>query len=392
MRKRGLLIVLLLVPMVFADLPVSQTEAIAAFAKPAVARIETEFLANVERPGIAPDGSELPPFRARVFVRTLGSGFIIRPDGYLITNSHVVTPSEDDSRDKVIWELLRPYEMNPKRSEIEKIIRDKAKLIDITTSKIEVMLPAFNPITNDVVPRIYVAEVKKEGAPYPGKDIAVLKIPAENLPTVKFGSTDHLKIGSDVTVIGFPGTAELTPGEFEPTVTSGIVSAVKNAPTGWKVLQFDVAIAPGSSGSAVFDKSGNVVGVATLGSPETQGFNWFIPAEVAKEFLLEGNVVPERGVVDDIYERALTSYWNQRYLHAIDDFRIVQELYPGHPFVPEYVQKSRTELARAEAGVPTGFIVSLFGALLIFIVGFLVFFVFKEKKEIMMLKRRIHHR
>ena len=165
----------------------------------------------------------------------IGSGVIVSPDGYLLTNNHVVDRMDD----------------------IE------VQLSDGRRAKAEV-------IGTD-----------------PESDLAVLRIKLEKLPSVAFGNSDALQVGDVVLAIGNPfGVGQ--------TVTSGIVSALGRNQLGINTfenfIQTDAAINPGNSGGALIDASGNLMGINTAiysRSGGNLGIGFAIPVSTAK-LVLEG--------------------------------------------------------------------------------------------------------
>jgi serine protease Do len=159
---------------------------------------------------------------------SLGSGFIISEDGYILTNHHVVAGA-----DEIIVRLSDRREF-----EAEVIGSDKAS------------------------------------------DTALLKIEAQDLPVVKVGQSSELKVGEWVLAIG-------SPFGFDHSVTAGIVSAKgRSLPRENYVpfIQTDVAINPGNSGGPLFNLDGEVVGVNSQIYSRTGGFmglSFAIPIEVA---------------------------------------------------------------------------------------------------------------
>ena len=144
----------------------------------------------------------IDPFQER---SSLGSGFIISNDGYVITNNHVVKDAEE-----IIVRL------NDRRELVAKIIGIDER-----------------------------------------SDIAVLKIEGENFPMLKLGDSSNLKVGEWVLAIG-------SPFGFDYSVTQGIISAIgRSLPNENYVpfIQTDVAINPGNSGGPLFNLDGNVIGV-----------------------------------------------------------------------------------------------------------------------------------
>ncbi|WP_246480541.1 DegQ family serine endoprotease [Motiliproteus sediminis] len=162
--------------------------------------------------------------------RSLGSGFIISEDGYLLTNNHVVKEA-----DTIMVRLSD-------RRELE------ATLI---------------------------------GAD-PRSDLALLKIEADDLPVVRLGNSDRLKVGEWVLAIG-------SPFGFDHTVTAGIVSAKGRSLANENYVPFiqtDVAINPGNSGGPLFNLDGEVVGINSQIYTRSGGFmglSFAIPITMAME-------------------------------------------------------------------------------------------------------------
>jgi serine protease Do len=161
-------------------------------------------------------------------MRGLGSGFIVSDDGYILTNAHVV-----DGAEHVNVRLTDRREF-------------KAKVVGIDKQT----------------------------------DIAVLKIDAKSLPTVKLGKSSEANVGEWVVAIG-------SPFGFDNSVTAGIVSA-KGRPlpdsSYVNFIQTDVAVNPGNSGGPLFNLAGEVIGINSQIYSQNggyQGISFAIPIEVA---------------------------------------------------------------------------------------------------------------
>jgi serine protease Do len=171
-----------------------------------------------------------PPQPRDYEARSLGSGFIISADGYILTNAHVVEAAEDIT-----------VKLNDKREFKAKVIGSDKRT-----------------------------------------DVAVIKIEASGLPAVKIGDPERLKVGEWVLAIG-------SPFGFESTVTAGIVSAKgRSLPQENYVpfIQTDVAINPGNSGGPLFNLKGEVVGINSQIYSRTGGFmglSFAIPIDVAMD-------------------------------------------------------------------------------------------------------------
>lgn len=163
----------------------------------------------------------------------LGSGVIVSPEGYILTNNHVIEEAD----------------------EIEVFFNDGRKA-------------AAKVIGTD-----------------PDSDLAVLKVEMDKLPTIVLGSSDALQVGDQVLAIGNPfGVGQ--------TVTSGIVSALGRNQLGINTfenfIQTDAAINPGNSGGALVDTSGNLLGINTAiysRSGGSMGIGFAIPVATAKQVL-----------------------------------------------------------------------------------------------------------
>lgn len=175
-------------------------------------------------------GQEFDQQPRRSYPESLGSGFIISDDGYVLTNNHVVKDADSI--------LVR--------------LSDRREL-----------------------------EATLVGAD-PRSDLALLKIEAEDLPTVTLGDSDRLKVGEWVLAIG-------SPFGFDHSVTAGIVSATGRSLANENYVPFiqtDVAINPGNSGGPLFNLDGEVVGINSQIYTRSGGFmglSFAIPISMAME-------------------------------------------------------------------------------------------------------------
>lgn len=198
-------------------------------------------------PGIAPDdpvydlmrrfGFPFPfphpgaPGNAPRISQGIGSGFIISADGYVLTNAHVVGEPGADTEVTVT--------LNDKREM-------KAKIVGVDERT----------------------------------DVAVLKVDGKNLPVVRMGDPEKVRVGQWVVAVG-------SPFGFENTVTAGIVSAkARRLPSETYVpfIQTDVAINPGNSGGPLFNLAGEVIGINSQIYSRSGGFmgiSFAIPIDVA---------------------------------------------------------------------------------------------------------------
>lgn len=215
-------------------------------------------------------------------VRSGGSGFIISKDGYLLTNNHVV-----DDADEIIVSLSDRREY-------------KAELIGSDERS----------------------------------DLALLKIEAENLPIVKIGKSNDLKVGEWVVAIG-------SPFQLNFSVTAGIVSAKgRSIPNGSDstyvpFIQTDVAINPGNSGGPLFNLEGKVVGINSqiyTRSGGYMGVSFAIPIDYAMDIvnqLKEGGSVARGWLGVSIQE--VTSDFAKSLGMSVPKGALVSQVMPDSP-------------------------------------------------------------
>lgn len=164
---------------------------------------------------------------------SLGSGVIVSPEGYILTNHHVVKAA----------------------SEIQVALMDGRN-----------------------------AQARVIGSD-PESDLAVLKIDLDNLPSITFGTSENAKVGDIVLAIGNPfGVGQ--------TMTMGIIGALGRSQMGINTfenfIQTDAAINPGNSGGALTDTAGNLIGINTAiysQSGGSLGIGFAIPVDVAKQIM-----------------------------------------------------------------------------------------------------------
>ena len=219
-------------------------------------------------------------FLQPVPVKGIGSGFVIRSDGYILTVNHVIRRAR----------------------------------------KMEVVLSSGEALSGRIV-----------GAD-PATDIAVVKVEAENLPVAKLSDSSKLKVGQIVVALGNP--FGLTGG---PTVTMGVISALNRSIRSKALvledlIQTDAAINPGNSGGPLVNIYGEVIGVNTAIIPYAQGIGFAIPINLARkvseELITYGRVIrPWISVVGVTINEKIAAYYNL----PVDKEALIIEVAPRSP-------------------------------------------------------------
>lgn len=323
-----------------------------------------------------------------------GSGFIVTPNGYIVTNAHVVEPpstqqiaqqiSSDentiasvfgneavDNTNSVLSELFPQY--FPDLASLE-VTRDEqvglttaflryylanSQITDIQQQilvQVRLSVPGVLTSTRPVLAEVIPAATGQSN----GKDVAIIKIEGSNLPTVPLGDETSLRSLDDIIAVGFPGSVDIGVSgtdiseQIEPSVTEGKFSGPQPSAFGFDVLQTSTPISHGNSGGPAVNASGNVVGIATFGTinpitgQEESAFNFLMPVSIAKDFLSRINVQPQESQFTKMYRQALIEYDQQHYKNALDILLQIDRISPGNPYVQRFMSLSQQQVSAGQ--------------------------------------------
>ncbi|HYM95156.1 MAG TPA: serine protease, partial [Chitinophagaceae bacterium] len=203
------------------------------------------------------------------------------------------------------------------------------------------------------------AQVISKGKAMPGKDIAILKIEGQNLPSLSLSKDSITMVGEQILVLGYPEPVSensflSSDAAIEPTLTSGIISAIKKSIGGWPVIQMDAIASHGSSGSPLCDTKGEVVGLTTFGSIDqggaslASGFNFAIPVLIIREFLDAANIHPQFSKVSALFNEGLRYYYSRYYKKALKKFESVKKINSSYPQLHYYTLQCRNKINKGE--------------------------------------------
>ena len=302
-----------------------------------------------------------------------GSGWIVSPDGYLVTNGHVVElyhdSNESQLEDEMFIEVLKKEFLPKAIMEFEK--KKKRRPAEEETMGLLVELyKKLKPMTKVLIKKdlvvvlpngeFFQAEIKQYSPPMSrmpgktaipalqkkvetGKDVAILKIEGKNLPTVKLGDSNAAQLGEPINIMGYPGVVLQHPTLskktiWESSVTSGRISGSKIDIKGTPVIQTDAPTTWGNSGGPGFNSKGEVVGMLTFGSiheqtnQAIQGFNFLVPVNTVKEFVRATGVdmnVPS--LFNKLWFETLDLYAEGKYQETLAKIDEVLRLMPNQP-------------------------------------------------------------
>ncbi len=302
-------------------------------AKPAVALVVSEVAAEVTV--ACPSGGQQqvapPP------VRETGTGWFINPSGWVVTNAHVVSPAHRPTP-TLERELLERGARQAcgelsDQALAATVARAKAKL----DPSISVILSNGMRLSATVAK--YSPPVAGEGMS--GRDLALLKLEAADMPALTLGDSSSAKIGDRIHILGFPGVVlshELlnASAKVEASVTNGAISGFKQDIANQPVLQVDAPAAWGNSGGPAVGSAGEVLGVLTFVTVDAdnpgaivQGFNFVIPSAAVREFLKGTDVkLDEVSRFNTAWQAGLAAFFEGSYGRAEKQFEEANRLLP----------------------------------------------------------------
>lgn len=357
-----------------------------------------------------------------------GSGFIINKDGYIATNGHVAKfyPEESlimnladpqlnpfliDLTKELVYVLTRQelsdndaqqavnsFTQSPESfdSVIEMLYRlmDEKMLVLLETGSkyyvklgndpfdinvenakkgdyLNLITPGSSILEASVVgfdyANGYSVDVIKNNTKPNSSDVAILKINnSEHLtfPALKLGSSQSLKEGTQIIVIGYPGLVageesmvsrgpealiDYKASSAKPTITRGIVSAIKTDVNGKLLIQTDASIDHGNSGGPAFNSQGEVVGIATYGiSSDSGNYNLLRSMEDLQSLINKYSVSTSDNLIYDDWQIGLGYFWGQKYRKSLNLFQIVKTSYLVHPTVNNFITDANTAISKGE--------------------------------------------
>ncbi|MEJ0021312.1 MAG: trypsin-like peptidase domain-containing protein [Candidatus Doudnabacteria bacterium] len=292
------------------------------------------------------------PLKVNVDDDLLGTGFVVSPDGYILSNAHVVSDNADlvTKAQSLAYLVLAEKFSQFSDAQLESFgyTQDNAgaKGLEIyqnllkyilahNTANLKNELTVLNPSSikntlSDSVKDGSVATLVSANSnfEFDGKDVGEIKIdPKGKLPVIKLGNSAGLNAGNKIYIFGFPASADANGTNLsESTFTQGSIGAFKDSVNkDFQLIQTDAKISPGSSGGPLFNASGEAIGVVTYESDtstNSQGdnFAFAIPIQIPKDFLQASNLLNGNSDYFDHIVRGLALMQASHCRSAISEF------------------------------------------------------------------------
>jgi S1-C subfamily serine protease len=345
-------------------------------------------------------------------ITSTGTGFFISGNGYVATNCHLIDRDNAFIRRQFILSAFQQItEANIAALESSwatNFNEQQRNLLYNTYASVYSRL--FSMVLYDLRKDIYVvyatddgnkendskkrpATIIIKGQPMPGKDVAILKIDGDSsLPTLKVGSSHLPSVGEQLYVYGYPGP--VTNNNFlaiesaiEPTLTTGIVSAIKKSVEGWPLVQMDANINRGSSGGPVCDERGEVIGLTTFGSIENNGglaagLNFAIPVAILNDYLDTAGISPHMSDASILFLKGMEAFERESYREAMRKFEDVRQLNKNYPGVNSYISNCENYLGKNKDKEASLVWYDLLGFSILIALAMIFFLIFKKRSSL----------
>lgn len=306
-----------------------------------------------------------------------GSGFIVHPDGLIVTSAHVVAqpPSEEqvalqlrfNGALAVLTSLIPEDEIGAlqRSGELERLARRIGEGAELRGVEIRRTVDLSNG-------ERFPFEIRAISPPFDdgGNDLALLKISRRNLPTLRLAPPRDANLQGSVWIAGYPAVASTSDSsigawlsrdtDLEATFTSGSITAQRNSRNGTPLLQTDAEVYPGNSGGPAVDESGEVIGVPTWGHAEAGSIRFLVAVGPVRD-LLEGAGIEinQESEFDAVWDEALASASRGDWRSARRSLDAADALFSGSPDLARLRADATLALEEASVEFPRIAIVSL---------------------------------
>jgi len=300
---------------------------------------------------------------AKVTFQSQCSGFVVDPNGHVVTAGHCLDP-DLASASAIERRAKQLFRQNTEFFESKGITLEQLIAYGLQNWRVEGKGDGSEP-----APRIEVilpgGENSEDPVTYPGaavdvdtdNDIALIKIEATGLPSLQLANADDIEIGEEVLAVGFPALRDsVTDPSMRPTFKSGSISDTAATRNEGEVPVYETSapMGQGMSGGPTVDSDGNVIGVNSYGTNLNNDFNWIAPSHLVRDMLEANGVTSEPGPTDVLFRQALAAFYSADYRTAVAKLDAVLDRRPDHPVALRLVAEAKEGADRQPAS-QTGF-------------------------------------
>jgi serine protease Do len=346
-------------------------------ARPAVVRIVTEIGGRLTVHFSATQQVTFPLNGGSYGLAALGTGTFISAHGDILTADHVVRPPKDDQLNAVLIKAAAPdvaayYDsvIRPGSSlsadQMEQALLSGQFPSDPTYSQPASLVYLSTDYSGPLsaaslrdVPAQYVATVDRieQESPPNQKDVAIIHVAMDDMPSVQLGDSSNVQVQDNLTIIGFPGNADVSmrPTDFLTSSVNRIfVSSIKTTDSGAQVIQVGGNVEQGDSGGPALDSQGQVVGIVSFGTP---GGTSFLQASNSARALVSAlHLDTTPGPFQRAWEQAFNDYASTAAGHwhrAAQEFASLAARYPAFKAVTPYLNYARQQAAHESTVAPS---------------------------------------
>lgn len=288
------------------------------------------------------------------------SGFIVDPDGYVVTAGHCLDPElaaelAIELRAKELYRQNRSF-FDKKDVTLEELIAYGKANWEVEgrgenstpQPKVEVLVPGGE---NSDDPTSYTADVVDVDTT---NDVGLLKIAATGLPALELADEGDIAIGEQVFAVGFPGLRDaVTDPSLRPTFKSGSISDTEATRGGGEVPVYETSapMGQGMSGGPTVNGDGEVVGVNSYGTMLNNDFNWIAPSSLVAELLERNGVDAQLDENDEVFRDALDAYYAGDFRSAAAGLEKLLASAPAHPVALALIDEAKEQAQEQPAPV-----------------------------------------
>ena len=320
-----------------------------------------------------------------------GSGYFFNPDGWVMTNAHVVADLSK-SGDDIANDIARALSKQLGRS-VPDLVAAGIRLANCNASA-KVYVQTGKGYVAQVLTVGAAIGTTSEGAhgSY-GRDFAILKIEVTNAPTLPLGSSTTVREQEKILVLGYPAAADMEKGvfdeksDYQPTGSPGQITRIVTGSDGIPNFQTNAPTFHGNSGGPALNDKGEVIGLLTFHPVEhgdqLQGFHYLVPIDTGKEYIHKAGTDAKSGPTDAKWKEAVDHYIKHEYSAAEKVLAEVKRLFPEHAEADRLTKICVDEIAAGHdrAGFGAGAWIGIALGLLLVAGGGVGFFLFQKKQR-----------